>query len=457
LRRRRARFISILSVITALAVATSVVAVVAVVQGAAAISQRNRALSAAAGSYADTLYTSNPSLAAQLSLAAYRLAPTPEAFGSVLNATGKILSGQAASTGVFSNIIAFNSTGSTLETGSADILQIWHVNPAKPTEPTFWFQEHNPHPNKWIFEIWPNPADSTMLATIDQNHVYLIDWSGKVQVISIGSPKSPIPDALAFSHDGHLLAVGQGDGTVQFWDIENPAHPVALGAPFADSRGRGTSVINVAFSSNGSVLATESGPYTYHGIQSVGIVRLWNIDQPTAPKLMSATLSSQGPMAFSPAASTLATIQSDDSVQLWDVADPSHPKATGAPLLGHTSNITAMTFSPNGRKLATASIDYSLRLWDVSNPSQPAATAILGKESTLAYFYSLAFSSNGLLAATALTYGADKKSTAAQTWLWQTDPKQAGAVICAAASPSQTITRVQWQQVFPGQPYNPPC
>ena len=49
------------------------VAVVAVVQGSAAIAQRNRALSAA-GSYADTLYTSNAPLAAELSLAAYQLA-----------------------------------------------------------------------------------------------------------------------------------------------------------------------------------------------------------------------------------------------------------------------------------------------------------------------------------------------------------------------------------------------
>lgn len=272
-----------------------------------------------------------------------------------------------------------------------------------------------------------------------------------------GSSTSPVPDALAFSHDGHLLAVGQGDGTVPLWDIENPAHPVALGSPFADPRSRGTGMTTLAFSSNGSVLATQNGPYTYHGIQSVGVVRLWNIDHPVAPQLMSAALSSQGPMAFSPAGLTLATIRSDYSVQLWDVADPSHPKATGMPLFGHTSNVLAMTFSPNGKKLATASIDYSLRLWDVSNPSQPAAMAVLGKESTLAYFYSLAFSSTGVFAATALTYGADKKSTAAQTWLWQTDPKQAAAAICAAGSSSQVITRAEWQQVFPGQPYNPPC
>ena len=208
----------------------------------------------------------------------------------------------------------------------------------------------------------------------DQNRVYLLGWSGKGLIAQVGSSTLPVPDALAFSHDGHLLAVGQGDGTVQLWDIENPAHPVALGSPFADPRSRGTGMTTLAFSSNGSVLATQNGPYTYHGIQSVGVVRLWNIDHPIAPQLMSAALSSQGPMAFSPAGLTLATIRSDYSVQLWDVADPSHPKATGTPLFGHTSNVLAMTFSPNGKSsppprlttvcgYGTSAIPASPQLW----------------------------------------------------------------------------------------------
>ncbi|HEX3189681.1 MAG TPA: hypothetical protein VHS30_07815, partial [Streptosporangiaceae bacterium] len=45
----------------------------------------------------------------------------------------------------------------------------------------------------------------------------------------------------------------------------------------------------------------------------------------------------------------------------------------------------------------------------------------------------------------------------AQTWLWETDPKRAATSICDAISANLVITRSQWQQYFPGQPYDPPC
>jgi WD40 repeat protein len=114
-----------------------------------------------------------------------------------------------------------------------------------------------------------------------------------------------------------------------------------------------------------------------------------------------------------------------------------------------------MAFSPDGKKLATASLDYSLRLWDVSHPGRPASLAIMGRESTPAYFSNLAFGSHGLLAATALT--SSNGSASARTWLWETDPERAAASICAATSASPPITPSQWQQYFPGQQYNPPC
>jgi hypothetical protein len=423
---------------------------------ATAIAQRNRAVSAAAAIEADALFGSNDGLAAQISLAAYKLAPTPEAYGSILNATKRILSGQPFTGSTAINMAAFNATGSTLETGSTDTLQLWRINPATPTVPKLRLAQYNTHPSKWIFEIWPDPASSTMLASIDQNRVYLFEFGGAPHWISVGKPRSPNPVTLAFSHDGHILAVGQADGTVQLWNITSPAHPVALGNPFADN-GSGSGMTTVAFSPHSSVLATVSGPYVRHNLTSMGSVRLWNIANPAAPKLLPTTLTSEGLVAFSPVGHTMATIQADYSVRLWSVEDPSRPKGVGASLLGHASNVVAMTFSPDGKTLSTASIDSSLRLWNVSNPSHPSALAILGRGSVPAYFAGLAYGAHGLLAATALTINSDSKSTPAQTWLWETDPKRAATSICDAISANLVITRSQWQQYFPGQPYDPPC
>ena len=58
-----------------------------------AIDQRDEAVSAEAATVANQLYASNPALAGQLSLAAFKLARSPEAYGSLLNATATPLAG----------------------------------------------------------------------------------------------------------------------------------------------------------------------------------------------------------------------------------------------------------------------------------------------------------------------------------------------------------------------------
>ncbi|MGH3838831.1 MAG: toll/interleukin-1 receptor domain-containing protein, partial [Pseudonocardiaceae bacterium] len=81
-RVRRGRAITVLSVLLVLAVAA---AGIAFIQQRAAEQQRNVALSRQVAGQALDLSATNPALAAQLSLAAYRLAPTTEARGSLLS------------------------------------------------------------------------------------------------------------------------------------------------------------------------------------------------------------------------------------------------------------------------------------------------------------------------------------------------------------------------------------
>src|SRR5439155_27097772 len=88
-RRRMRRLRVLVACLSALLVTAAVAAVAAVRNGQAAQQQRDNALSRQVAGEVAGLRDTNPALAAQLGLAAYRLAPTVDARGSVLSTFGR--------------------------------------------------------------------------------------------------------------------------------------------------------------------------------------------------------------------------------------------------------------------------------------------------------------------------------------------------------------------------------
>jgi WD40 repeat protein len=119
-------------------------------------------------------------------------------------------------------------------------------------------------------------------------------------------------DSVAFSPDGHTLASGGSDGTIELWNISDPAYPRPSGPPLA---GGGAEVHSVAFSPGGHTLASGSD---------------------------------------------------DGTVRLWDVTDPAHPSQLGQPLTGSTVAVDSVAFSPGGHTLASGSDDGTTRLWNLN-------------------------------------------------------------------------------------------
>jgi WD40 repeat protein len=121
---------------------------------------------------------------------------------------------------------------------------------------------------------------------------------------------------VQFSRGSRTLAAANYDGTVQLWNVADPAKAATLGGPLSTTGVQGGSPVDsVAFSPNGTLLASGND----NGV-----------------------------------------------VGVWHVADPAHPQQDGEPLTGHTSFANAVAFSPDGQTLATGSNDETIRLWNLN-------------------------------------------------------------------------------------------
>jgi WD40 repeat protein len=135
----------------------------------------------------------------------------------------------------------------------------------------------------------------------------------------------------SFSRDGKLLATGFGKN-VRIWSIPDLK-------PLATLRGHGSTINGLAFSPDGTLLAS---------IERELEIRLWEVATGRLRHVSNASGSANGLLdaAFSPDGRTLASGASG-LVELWNVA-------TGKKILsfkGLSRYVAGATFAPNGRSL----------------------------------------------------------------------------------------------------------
>jgi WD40 repeat protein/3',5'-cyclic AMP phosphodiesterase CpdA len=219
--------------------------------------------------------------------------------------------------------------------------------------------------------------------------------------LNVSSASYAATESLAWSPDGQILAAGDSDGTIQFWDTDD-------GFLLRTLEGHAGRVSDVAWSPDGRTLATASDDKfglwdPQHGsllrtLESNmetpaiawnsdrrtlattcdGGIRLWNTyDGSLLHTLESDTEISA--VAWHPDGHTLAAPGPDRSVQLWD--------ARGGSLLhtltGHSGRVRSIAWSPWGL-LATAGND-EIRVWDGRDGSLLHVLEGSGEASTLAW------------------------------------------------------------------------
>ncbi|MEV7137416.1 nSTAND1 domain-containing NTPase [Streptomyces tauricus] len=388
--RRLRRLTGLLTVLLLIASATTFSAVRA---QDTANRQRNIALSQKAAGEAAALRATDPALAAQLSLAAYRLSPTADARGSLLSAFAGPYATRLTGHTDNVNAVAYRADSRFLATGSNDdTARLWDVaDPHRPRTLAV-LTGHTDKVSDLAFG--PEGSQGRVLATAS--------WDGTARLWDLGDPRRPRTtavlrghtgdvNAVAFSPDGRVLASASTDGTVRLWDVTDPRRPrTTQTLPGRQDARR--AVLSVAFSPDGRVLAAA-------GFDNA--VRLWTVDG-SGKARRAATLTGHTAavtwVAFGPDGKTLASGSYDRTARLWNVTDPRRSREP-VTLSGHTDAVRSVAFSPDGRTLASAGMDQDVRLWDVGDPRRPRRGAVLSGHTDAAVF--VAFGPDGRTLASA--------------------------------------------------------
>ncbi len=153
--------------------------------------------------------------------------------------------------------------------------------------------------------------------------------------------------ALAFSPDGRLLAAGGRDKTLRGADLKT-------GAVGTLPAGHADVVDALAFSPDGVRLASGGKDKT---------VRLWDVAARRECLVLANATGRVFAVAFAADGKVLAT-GGGGSATLWDL-DQGQEIVT---FKGHKNAVFAVAFAPDGQTLATAGWDRTVRLWDLAGP-----------------------------------------------------------------------------------------
>jgi WD40 repeat protein len=189
----------------------------------------------------------------------------------------------------------------------------------------------------------------------------------------LGKPGDPPVLAVALHPDGNAMLTGHEDGAARLW--ANPKRILLRGDSGQDvsvvetlRHEKGHSVFAAAFSPDGSRCLTGGGLPN-----AEGEARLWDAGSgkrlaiiPQRFAVKAVAFNATGTIAATGGGSRL-----EGEAQLWELRESLELRAGLLVRLGdplpHDSEVYTVSFSPDGRWLATAGMDRAARVWNVSS------------------------------------------------------------------------------------------
>ncbi len=370
-RRHLGRLKGLLAAMAILALVASALAAIAVRSRDAADVARKTAQSRQLAIQANRLRETDPSLAMQLALIAYRSSPTPDARSALLDSSAlpsaTRLLGQPGATAM---AVSPDERTLAVSRSTDGSVQLFTLDPEG--IPSREGVLDPPAPGFELFAVAFSPDGATLATGGSENAIRLWNVADRAHPQLVGEPLRGFTHAVqsvAFSPDGRTLAAGSSAPDVLSWEVTDPAHPNPL-PPFIGMIGTTQSV---GFRPDGHMIATGG---------TDGTVRLWSWGAgdafdptPTELRVGPTTINA---VAFSPDGRLVAAGSKDKTIRVWDVTPGGPPTEVGPALTGFGSWVNVVAFSDDGRTLGAGSSDNTVRFWDVDGwkPREPTlATA----------------------------------------------------------------------------------
>lgn len=299
--------------------------------------------------------------------------------------------------------LAFSPDGKLLAAGfdSGDMV-LWDItNPKSPRHYDTTFMHGDQVTNGVITLTFSH--DSKILVSGSQDKTAILwDISNPSAPKPIGSPLTGYNGWVHnanFSPDDKLVAIA-GPNTVILWDITDIDSPVQDGV--IPKMKDDISITSSSLTPNGKILAVGNDD---------GTITFWDITDPMSPGSIGLQDSGHDgaitSLAFDNIGNILASGGLDKKIVVWDVSNVYSPKPLASPMFGHTDAGVIVTFSPNGKLLASItagnrlgeSLDQSLIFWDM--PTLNSATQLAKITDYSKRFSVIAISPNGRLLASA--------------------------------------------------------
>jgi WD40 repeat protein/DNA-binding SARP family transcriptional activator len=261
--------------------------------------------------------------------------------------------------------------------------------------------------------------DGNLVAAVGSRNAVL--WNVRtrktVRIVPVGDHGA---DGVAFSPDGHTLAIGRADGIDALYDLRT-------GRQTGELVGAG-STVDLDFSPDGKLLASAS---------LTGTATLWNVARRSKVADLPGAVAAFA-VRFSPNGKLVAVGDSSGAVVLWDV--PSG-RRVGEPLVGHGGGVNSLDFDSHGR-LVTLSDDGKLRLWDVATRKLIGAPLPGANTGGSVNFFP---DGNHVLGVFGSGTGI----------VWNVDPAAWKAKACSVAR--RNLTHAEWTEFLGGRSYRHVC